>query len=212
MIAYAKEELVLLPHQGYCNENYLFYKEDTPYHLRKFKLLGVDRKQEFQIQNIAAKRGLGAKAHYLDTSIMIGDFIEGSHHKKLTHRQTRSLALALRKLHRIPFRKKPLLLKPKIQKRFKLDLVLSHHDLNAKNILFGKKGVKFIDWEYAGLGDRYFDLATVCEAFDLDEEYFLRSYGTRICHDKLTAYKEIYHEVTKEWFIQLAKGKLPFAN
>ena len=209
MIGYEKEELHLLPNQGHCNVNYLFYKEGKKYHLRKFKLADRDRKLEFKIQNLAAKKRVGAKAYYLDKAIMIGDFVEGEHHKKITRKQTRELALALRKLHSIPFLGKPILLKPKIQKRFKMDFVLSHNDLNIKNILFDKH-VKFIDWEYAGVGDRYFDLATVCEAFDLDEAYFLRNYGKKITHNKLKAYKKIYHDITDEWFLKLEKGELEF--
>ncbi len=209
MIAYDEKALQLLPNQGHCNENYLFYYAGKKYHLRKFKLLDRDRKLEFKIQNIAARRGIGARGHSLDESIMIGDFVEGVHREKLSRAQTRALAKALKKLHETPFRGKPTLLKPKIEKRFKSDFVLCHNDLNVKNVLFGRS-VKFIDWEYAGVGDRYFDLATVCEAFTLDERYFLQSYGVNVSLKKLKAYKQIYQDVTKEWFLKLEKGELDF--
>jgi aminoglycoside phosphotransferase (APT) family kinase protein len=209
MIAYKEEALELLPNQGHCNENYLFYKEGKKYHLRRFKLQDRDRKLEFKIQNIAARRGIGARAHYHDSTIMIGDFVEGVHREKLSRQETKALAKVLKKLHTIPFYGKPTLLKPKIEKRFKPDFALCHNDLNVKNILFGRH-VKFIDWEYAGMGDRYFDLATVCEAFSLDERYFLRNYGGKINHDKLKAYKQIYKDITKEWFLKLEKGALKF--
>ncbi|MBA3813658.1 MAG: phosphotransferase [Alphaproteobacteria bacterium] len=36
-----------------------------------------------------------------------------------------------------------------------------HNDLNPNNILFTESGIKVIDWEAAGMGDPYFDLATI---------------------------------------------------
>ncbi|HET6564643.1 MAG TPA: choline/ethanolamine kinase family protein, partial [Xanthomonadales bacterium] len=44
---------------------------------------------------------------------------------------------------------------------------LCHNDLVAGNILEGSQGLKFIDWEYAGLGDPWFDVALVIEHHDL---------------------------------------------
>ena len=33
-----------------------------------------------------------------------------------------------------------------------------HNDLLAANFLRGADGIRIVDWEYAGMGDRYFDL------------------------------------------------------
>ena len=41
------------------------------------------------------------------------------------------------------------------------EYVLSHNDLNVKNILWHKNKVIFLDWEYAAVNDCYFDLACV---------------------------------------------------
>ncbi len=59
--------------------------------------------------------------------------------------------------------------------------VLSHHDLNAGNILLTDTGLVFLDWEYAAPGWSLFDLATVMvecgvsvmqltERFDVDRQ------------------------------------------
>ncbi len=210
-ITFKEEELQLLPNQGHCNLNYLLEKEGKKYLVRKFKLADRDRKLEYKIQKFAYKKGIGAKPLYIDDSIMIGEFIEGVHKKNLSKKETRALAVALKKLHKISFRTKPIFFKKTLEKKFSRDLVLCHNDLNTKNVLFDKD-VKFIDWEYAGVADRYFDLATVCEEFRLDEAYFFRAYEKRIDQQKLLAYKKIYRQVTVEWFAKLKKGELDFCK
>lgn len=54
-----------------------------------------------------------------------------------------------------------------------------HNDLNPNNILFSGNQIKIIDWEGAGMGDPYFDLATIVLFFVFDpkdEDLFLKSY------------------------------------
>jgi thiamine kinase-like enzyme len=63
------------------------------------------------------------------------------------------------------------------------DPVLCHNDLLAGNFLRGGR-IWIVDWEYAGMGDRYFDLANFAVNNELDaaqEEAFLDLYwgGTR---------------------------------
>jgi len=208
--SFEDETLTLLPNQGHCNLNFSFEKEGKKYHLRKYKLADRDRKLEFKIQNLAFKKGIGAKAYYHDKSIMIGDFIEGVHQKKLCKKELRLLALTIKKLHKIKLRKKPTLFPQ--AKKFKKELVLCHGDLSVKNILFAQR-VKLIDWEYAGVCDRYFDLASVCLEFKLnkaEEAYFFRAYGIKIDHKKLKVYKDVFMRLSKEWFEKLEKGELDF--
>lgn len=45
---------------------------------------------------------------------------------------------------------------------------LCHNDLVCQNILQGEK-LSLIDWEYAGMGDPFFDLATVVQHHELEE-------------------------------------------
>jgi thiamine kinase-like enzyme len=50
-----------------------------------------------------------------------------------------------------------------------------HNDLLNANFIRGPEGIRIVDWEYAGMGDRFFDLANfaVNHAFDDHEEQLL---------------------------------------
>jgi len=126
----------------------------------------------------------------------------------------KQLAQTLKKLHSISIDAKPIELQiknktDKVQKAFKTidnyskEYVLCHNDLNPKNIFFSED-VKFIDWEYAGVNDRYFDVACVCVEFNLGvgmQEVFLEAYfENEYSMKKLEAYKTIYKTLCKEWF------------
>lgn len=41
-----------------------------------------------------------------------------------------------------------------------------HNDLFSVNVIDDGQNIRFIDWEFAGMGDLYFDLATLCYAYD----------------------------------------------
>jgi thiamine kinase-like enzyme len=61
------------------------------------------------------------------------------------------------------------------------DLVPCHNDLLAANFLHSVEGIRLVDWEYAGMGDRYFDLGNFAANNELghDEEVaFLDAYFT----------------------------------
>jgi thiamine kinase-like enzyme len=45
-----------------------------------------------------------------------------------------------------------------------------HNDLLAANFLLTADGIRIVDWEYAGMGDRYFDLANFCINNELTED------------------------------------------
>ncbi len=49
------------------------------------------------------------------------------------------------------------------------DPVPCHNDLLAANFLRSPDGIRIVDWEYAGMGDRYFDLGNFAVNNDLDE-------------------------------------------
>jgi thiamine kinase-like enzyme len=100
-----------------------------------------------------------------------------------------------------------------ILQKQKKELVLCHNDLHPQNILFSNS-IKLIDWEYAGVNDRYFDLASIIIEFKLsqrDEVIFLRSYfkrASKVNSQKLFAYKVIYKELWRLWFEKLDRGEL----
>jgi thiamine kinase-like enzyme len=217
----------LLNHQGHCNTNYLLTTKDKKYLIRKFKLTN-DRKLEFKIQKAIAKKNIGATPLLLDElqGLMVCEFIEGRHQTNLNRTELRKLAQLIKKLHKVKTRQKPSNLrenftfkdKKALQALLKLkthqkEPVLCHNDLHPQNILFGKT-IKLIDWEYARVNDRYFDLASIVIEFRLkkeDERYFLRSYfgnNHQINHQKLALYKTTYRELWRLWFEKLDRGEL----
>lgn len=217
-----------LENQGHCNINYLLVTEDKKkYLIRKFKLQN-DRESEFKIQKAVYRGGVGAKPILLDkqNGVMVCEFIDGVHKKRLDRVSLRKLALLIKKLHRVKIRQKATNLKKSFSfrdkkvhsafieiQRHKKELVLCHNDLHHQNIIFSNS-IKLIDWEYAGINDRYFDLASIIIEFKLnrkDEQLFLRGYFKRNSKpniEKLLPYKIIYKELWRLWFDKLNKGKL----
>ncbi len=214
------EVFKFLENQGYCNENYLLKAENKKYLIRKFKLEN-DRKFEFQAQKLAHKNNIAAKPLILDeeNGLMICEFLEGEHKNKLETQELGALARILLKLHRIELEKNPLRLDEVLNTRnkeiesafstlktHKSEYVLCHNDLNPKNILFLNHGIKFIDWEFASVNDRYFDLAAVCVEFKLnlqEEACFLNAYfgnTLKVNKEKLNACKTLYRALVQEWF------------
>ena len=46
-----------------------------------------------------------------------------------------------------------------------------HNDLLNANFIRGPEGIRLVDWEYAGMGDRFFDLANFSVNHELDEKH-----------------------------------------
>ncbi|NOR54723.1 MAG: phosphotransferase [Sulfurovum sp.] len=215
-----KEDITLLPKQGFSNENYHFTVNNKKYLLRKFKLQDRNRTLEYEVQTLAYEHGFAAKPLHLDLSqgFMVCDYLEGKHKEVLSRENLSLFSEHLQTLHHINLDTEVLNLKSlfkilstELKEAFKTidsfsnELVLCHNDLNPKNCIFLEKTLKFIDWEFSALNDCYFDLATVCVEFDLnneDEKYFLSTYFKM--HDwekeKLEAYKVIYKALCAEWF------------
>ena len=215
----------LLENQGYNNENYVIHSEEKKYILRKFIRTDVDRKFEFNVQQLAFKKGLASEPLLLDeeNALAISTYIDGIHKDSLERNDLHQFAEVLKKVHTLKIENEPVLLETLIEKKskrvqdafasvesFPSEYVLCHNDLNPRNILFTET-IQLIDWEDAGINDRYFDLASVSVEFKLtkeDEAYFLKRYFTReneINDEKLKAYKIIYKEVCAQWFENLEK-------
>jgi thiamine kinase-like enzyme len=213
----------LLDDQGFCNIHHLLHTEKKKYLLREFKLSGPDRKLEFKIQQKAYRKGIAAKPCILDekNGLMICEFVEGVHKQKLDRKEIRKIAKLLQHLHQISVKTKPINLKHsftsktiEVKQAFKrlakvkMDHVVCHNDLNPKNILFSHM-IKLIDWEYATINDRYFDLASLCVEFDFnkrEEKSFLQAYfgrSSKVDQEKLDAYKVIYKALCTQWFDRL---------
>jgi len=214
------DEIKLLPEQGYSNENYRFEVESKSYLLRKFKLQDRDRVLEYQVQTLAYEKDLAAKPLLLhtDEGFMVSEFTEGEHKTVLERSDLKLLVEALQTLHSLTLDNSPLALvdlfeviNDEVKKAFETietypkELVLCHNDLNPKNCIFSSNALTLIDWEFASMNDRYFDLASVSVEFELkqiDEAFMLALYFGRAGWEKkkLDAYKVIYKALCKQWF------------
>jgi len=223
------DSCTLLEHQGYCNENYLVVSDGQKYIIRKLLRDDIDRAFEWKVQNLAYEQGITAEPLVFDKEhgFMVFAFLEGKHKNKLNENELKLLAQTLQKLHSITIDAKPIELQIDTSTidEYSKEYVLCHNDLNPQNIFFPvgwvfqptnntqKMGwkthpTKLIDWEYAGVNDRYFDLACVCVEFGLEDEIqevFLKAYfeGKDFSIEKIEAYKIIYKQVCDEWFEEL---------
>ncbi len=211
---------ILLSQQGFSNENYSFYADKKRYLLRKFKLQGRDRALEYTVQNLAYKHALAAKPLHLDieAGFMLCEYVDGKHIMDLSKDEIILLAQQLQTLHSLEIDQSPLNLKTEfsvmaqeLEEAFNyidttpLEMVLCHNDLNPLNCIFSKDSLNLIDWEFAGMNDRYFDLASCSVEYQfntVNEETMLRSYFTDKKWDqkKLDAYKIIYRALCTKWF------------
>jgi aminoglycoside phosphotransferase (APT) family kinase protein len=212
------ESCVRLENQGYCNENFLVVVDRVKYIVRKLLRDDIDRALEWRVQNLAFRQGITVEPLVFDeeNGFMVFAFLEGKHKNTLSKNELEFLAKTLRKLHSISIDAKPIELSienktDEVLRAFETidtypkEYVLCHNDPNPQNIFFADD-VKFIDWEYAGVNDRYFDLASICVEFELvDEkrEVFLNVYfeDEKFYIEKLEAYKIIYRVLCEEWFI-----------
>ena len=213
-------EPVLLSQQGFSNENYSFYADKQRYLLRKFKLQDRDRTLEYEVQKLAYQHSLAAQPYYLnlEEGFMICEYLDGKHISKLTRGEIAVFVEQLKQLHTLKIDQQSLALKSnfsvltqELEEAFDVihnatvETVLSHNDLNPLNCIFSKETIKFIDWEFAGMNDRYFDLASFSVEFQftvLDEAYMLALYFADENWDKkkLDAYKVVYKTLCGQWF------------
>lgn len=97
------------------------------------------------------------------------------------------------------------------------DCVLCHNDLLINHLFLGKESaVKIIDWEYAAMGNRYFDLASCCLINKLDvneSEELVAHYANVMNIDKCDAlekfklHSNIVHITNDLWFAALNANK-----
>ncbi|NVJ53836.1 MAG: phosphotransferase [Campylobacteraceae bacterium] len=233
--------LKLLKNQGFCNINYKLKTSKKTYLIRKFisnETVNIDRDFEFSVQKKAYKKNIAAKPILLDKdkTFMVCEFLKGKHKKRINAKEIKHLAKMIKKLHSIKSNVKSYDLKKTLNhykkslntkkarksisickkelknlKKHKKRLVTTHHDLNPRNILFHKNSIKFIDWEYTGVNDSFFDLASLCFEYKLnkkEQKTLLRSYqksANKIDIQKLHSYIKIYKHICKLWFIDLKK-------
>lgn len=228
--------LELLKNQGFNNISYLLKTTTKSYVLRLFKSnesVNISRNFEFEILKKIHKLNLTSKPIFLNENFMIYEFIKGFHKTKLSNLEIKKVALNIKKYHKIKPKLKSYDIKQDLKnynnslsdfkskkilnqsfralnfvKKYKKDLVLTHHDLNPKNIIFFKHNIKIIDWEYSGINDRFFDLASFCVEFNLnkkDEKIVLKNYFFKYSKNeekKLKYFKIIYKNLCELWFMK----------
>ena len=174
--------------------------------------LGLDRAGEQAVCAAVAAVGLGPRYTWFDTAagVCLRPFVDGASLAADDLRDRRTLVglgAALRRLHALPAVGRPF--DPLAAARRYADqlgtphaaglarraegiltaapphpsAVLCHNDLVAENIIrVPGPGLVLIDWEYAGMGDPYFDLAVVIRHHGLADDlagHFLGSYLAR---------------------------------
>jgi len=160
-----------------------------------------------KISNQIVKENLFPKIIYSDykNSLYVYEYFEGKEMQTLNKELIIMIGSKLKKLHsldlnknlnsfesqiylyihKIDENKNNKILKEGIKlytklKNNKFDNVVSHNDLNNSNILFNNYEVRFIDYDYLSINDRFCDLARICSSYKFskkDIEVFLESYG-----------------------------------
>jgi thiamine kinase-like enzyme len=198
--------------------------------------LGLDRGAEKEVCELLASEGLGFAPLWFDTKggIYLRRFLPG---KTWTHRDLHRvenlarLARLLRRLHDLPLVGKPF--EPlQAASRYAKQLgtveaaqifaelahrhsqiedvppALCHNDLVCGNILEGRE-LMLIDWEYAGTGDPFFDLAVVVQHHGLGAglaRHLLGAYLGKAAGEteirRLAAQCRFYESLLKLWCLR----------
>ncbi len=90
------------------------------------------------------------------------------------------------------------------------DYVASHNDLVLENLLLEDQRLWLIDWEYSAMASPYWDLATLCNAANLDlnqSRHLLRVYcvgGSQMEESILFDYRGLLNLLSEIWMAALA--------
>ena len=198
-----------------------------------------------KISNQIVKENLFPKIIYSDykNSLYVYEYFEGKELQTLNKELIIMIGSKLKKLHsleldknlnsfeskiylyiqKINQNKNNKLLKEGIKfytklKNNKFDNVVSHNDLNNSNILFNNHEVRFIDYDYLSINDRFCDLARICSSYKFsktDIEVFLESYGLVCNKNNLGILKSwqlmnLYTDVI--WFYFLKESEFNIYN
>jgi thiamine kinase-like enzyme len=203
--------------------------------------LSIDRENEFMLLKNIQYLDIAPKALYVDPTngISIWEYVQGKEvtfHPADTKQSIRSLGKSLRAIHSIAIPEHSVdifsnsmslyhdllentsdahlfkkasnlyneLLKDDVSK------VLSHNDLHPRNLLWANK-YYFLDWEYAGPNDRYFDIASVIKTFQLNKSQILEllsgySSNAKIFDiDKINKWIVFIYNLDKLWKISVER-------
>jgi hypothetical protein len=183
-----------------------------------------DKQRELDAMLSASKRGLAPKVIYsnLEDGLIIMDYIDPTPTNPLSQDSLRLLGSGMRQIHEGPTfgrsasifdvakyfeslmsGSKPTVVTKASELLKELALELQpflvekpcHHDINPNNILYSDGKIYFIDWELAGQGDPFFDLATPVILYSMDqnqEDAVLHAYfGRSPLHEELIKFEKM---------------------
>ena len=169
-------------------------------------LLGIDREHEHEAARMAARLGIGPEVVRFEDGVLVTRFVDG----EVGRADPRTVGTLLRRLHDAPaiagrfdsfrvveayaaavsergrslpdaFGRAHELAGQIEALRRAAPSVTCHNDLLAANFIDDGERVWVVDWEYAGMGDPFFDLANFAVNNGLDEEgeaALLEAYGS----------------------------------
>ena len=208
-----------------AGEQHFVIRVDGP-NVRK---LGLNRRVEWHVQQSAWRRGLAPRPVYFnpELGVLVSQFCAAERQPAEPETELGGVAGLLRQIHALPrvkYRLQPLdrarhyagLLQqsalPKTVESLCLRLqrtaviCLCHNDLLRANRLYSGGQLLALDWEYAAMGDPWFELAVICEDDALGEDQrrqLLTSYLSREPHRKqwqrLSDYCQVYGYLTELW-------------
>lgn len=206
--------------------------------------LGLDRATEAVVLATVAEAGLGPEPVFVDVEngVLVTRYLEGSawtEHELHKDDALERLAELLRRVHSLPAIGRPFELPYKLSTyaqaigspkadelalealdilagldRTDADLCLCHNDVTCANII-GGDGLALIDWEYAAVGDPFFDLATIVQHHGLDDAQatkLLRVYfGQALDEDihRLRQWCELYGRLAALWEAAVEQFSVP---
>jgi thiamine kinase-like enzyme len=179
---------------GITNRNFRVRTAEGDFVVRVFgektSALGIDRGAERAATEAAARAGVGPELIAFTDELLVTTFIDGEPMPRLRLRET---AVALRAVHagpplpatfsgvavaedyarRVGVVPDELAVGQEIESALrgrKHEPVPCHNDLLNANLIWDGARVRIVDWEYAGMGDRYFDLGNLSINNGLSED------------------------------------------
>jgi aminoglycoside phosphotransferase (APT) family kinase protein len=205
------------------------------------RTLKLDRQSEIEVLQAVSAAGIGPELVWADAQqgLLVCTYLEGSACSREQIRDPvllRDLASTLRRLHKLPpagpeFEPEAALrnyagkLATPAANRMAdracmlLDQLkeesgpraLCHNDLVHSNII-RHQPIRLIDWEYAAVGDPFFDLAVVVRHHDLNTTLtsgFLQAYFGSLLPEqleKLELYGVLYDHLSSLWYLSMDDG------
>jgi aminoglycoside phosphotransferase len=193
---------------GITNRNFRVRTAEGDFVVRmygeKTSALGIDRRAERAATEAAARVGVGPEVIAFTDELLVTSFIEGEPMPEVRIEET---AAALRAVHAGPplpssfsgvavaevYARRAGEVPDELAIGRQIEAALlgpehepvpCHNDLLNANLIWDGSRVRIVDWEYAGMGDRYFDLGNLSinnGLSEADDERLLAAYFDEPC-------------------------------